>query len=331
MANMRTIAPLLLSVAFATPVFAQAPKADAKPSKVDPESPLIVDGAITVDAGDIDAYLLRVPPERRNDVKTSYDRVVNIADGVFVPRSIAARAKAAGLDKDPIVQRRLQQVQDSVLADLYMQKLDRDAVAVNLEQRARELYLADQAKFVKPESVSIQHILIDTKGRTQEMALEKARDIYERATSGKEDFLALAGRYSDDPDKKRNGGDLGASAPGSFVAPVRDAIARMKTQGEISPPIESEFGYHVVRFMGRTPQEKLKFEDVKEGLIKAESERLQKQRFEGLIQDVRSSPTVVTNRANVEALVVPIDREAVRRAHDAAAAAAAADAKKPAK
>lgn len=310
---MRVLSPLILAVTLAFPAFAQAPK-------VALDTPLIVDGNVTVDAGDLEAALLRAPPERRNDVRTSYDRVASIADGIFVTRSLAERARTAGLDKDPVIQRRLKQAQEAALADLYMQKLETETASVDLEQRARELYRADQAKFVRPEHVSLQHILIDLKGRTREMALERARDIYQRATSGKEDFLALAGRYSDDPDKKRNGGDLGFNSPNSFVPPVRDALNKMKVKGEISEPIESEFGYHLVRYMDRQPAEPQKFEAVRSSIIRAERERLQKQRLDAVVQEIRSSPTVVVNRANVDSLVIPIDHEALKRAQEAAAA-----------
>ncbi len=304
---MRTLQYMILGAALASPVFAQVPK-------VPFDTPLIVDGDVKVDAGDVEGILLRVPEERRADFRTSYDRLAGAADSIFVARSLAGKARAAGLDKDPAVQKRLQQVQEELLADLYVQKVVKENRITNLDQRALELYKADQAKFVKPEHVYVQHILINLNGRTKQQALERAAEVARQAKAKPDDFLALAGTYSDDPDMKRNRGDLGFSNVKSFVPPVREALAKMKTKGEVSDPIESEYGYHVFKFIDRQPEAPVKFDVVKPQIVKAERERLENQRRESLVQDVRASPTVTTYRDNVESLVVKIDPDLIKRA-----------------
>ena len=287
-----------------------------------PETPVIVDGNIKVDAADIEGYMIRVPQNRRGEVRASYDRVLAIADNLFVARSLAAKARAAGIDKDIAVQRRLQQAQEAVLADAFVQSLEKSAPKPNLEQRARELYVADQAKYVTLEQVHVEHILIGLNGRTREMAEERAKKVYEEATTGKEDFLALAARLSDDPDKKRNGGDMGYNSNQTFVAPLAKRIAAMSRKGEISEPVESQFGFHIVRFIDRKKAEPIKFDDVKHSIVAAELDRLAKKRNEELIAQIRSSPTATIYRDKVEALVTPVGDILPK-----ASAKAAADAK----
>jgi parvulin-like peptidyl-prolyl isomerase len=283
-----------------------------------PETPIIVEGALTVDAADIEGYFLRIPPERRAEIRGSKDRIATIADNIFIARSLAAKARALGLDKDITVQRRLTQVQDGVLADLYMQHVEKNAPAPNLEPRARELYISNTARFTVPEQVHVQHLLVGLNGRTREMAEERARQIYEEAKSGKEDFLALAARLSDDPDKKRNGGDMGYGSPSGFVAPLSKRIATMTTKGEISEPVESHFGFHIVRFMDRQKERVRPFEDVKKSIIAEEKERLAKKRSEEVVTQLRSSSTVIVNLDKLEALVNPIDDVLSRAAAEGA-------------
>lgn len=306
---------VLLSAALA------AATVSAAPAKLPAHTPLVVNGPIVVDSTDFEGNMLRIPENKRDEVRMSYDRVATIVDNMFIARSLAARAREAGLDKDPAVQKRLQQVQDGVLADLYAQKIEREAVIGDLEQRAREIYLADRAKFVTSEEVHIQHILVNLSGRTRETALERARKALAEAKAG-EDFLAVATRWSDDPDKNRHGGDLGYSSPKTFVAPVRKAIETMKTKGEIVGPIESEFGFHILRFVDRKLPVQLKYEDVAKGIIESERDRLRKQRLEAVISEVRSSPSVVVHRQNVEKLVVPVDPAMVQRAIEEKSSAA---------
>ena len=89
---------------------------------------------------DFEGNMLRIPESRRDEVRMSYDRVATIVDNMFIARSLAARAREAGLDKDPAVQKRLQQVQDGVLADLYVQKVEKEVPRANLDAaRARTL------------------------------------------------------------------------------------------------------------------------------------------------------------------------------------------------
>jgi peptidyl-prolyl cis-trans isomerase C len=302
----------LLAATLALPVAA---------ASLPPETPIVVDGAVKVDAGDIEGFIQRIPAERRAEARASSERIASYADALFIARSLAAKAREAGLDKDPLVQRRLVQAQDSVLADLYLQHVDKSAPMLDLEVRARELYNGDPARFTSPEHVYVQHLLVGLNGRTREMAEERARKIYEEAKSGKEDFLALAARMSDDPDKKRNGGDLGYNSPTRFVEPLAKQIASMSAKGEISPPVESHQGFHIVRFVDRKKAALAPFEDVKRGIIAVERDRIAKKRHEDVLGTIRGSSTVTVHRANVDALVVPID--------DVLSRAAAADAGKP--
>jgi parvulin-like peptidyl-prolyl isomerase len=224
----------------------------------------------------------------------------------------ALKAGELGLDKDPAVQARLVQVRELLLADLFFQNLDKTATIPDLEPRARELYKADPARFTTSEHVNVQHIIISFNKRTQEMALERASQARAEAlTSGtKEGFLAVAAKFNDDPDRKRHGGDLGLMGPKSFPEPIAQAIARMKTRGEISQPIETEQGYHLVRFEERKPGELLPFAAVASKLMEAERERILKERRTAQINDVRGSKTVIVHRANVESMVVPFDAAA---------------------
>ena len=131
--------------------------------------------------------------------------------------------------------------------------------------------------------------------------------MHAQAVSGKEDFLALAARYSDDPGKKRNGGELGYNAPTAFVDSVNKAIAGMSKPGEISEPVESHMGFHIIRFVDRRKARQMTFDEVKKDIIGAEKDRLSKKRHEDLLQEVRGSKTVTVHRSNVEALVTPMD------------------------
>src|SRR5688572_27545496 len=140
--------PLAMLAVLSLPTLANAP--------LPPDTPVIVDGSVKVDAGDIEGFIQRIPTERRAEARASTERIATYADALFVARSFAAKAREAGIDKDPIVQRRLVQAQDALLADLYLQHVDKSAPIPNLEARARELYNGELARYTTSEQVYVQ-------------------------------------------------------------------------------------------------------------------------------------------------------------------------------
>jgi len=271
------------------------------------DTPLVTDPPLKVDAGDFDAALTRVPQDKRAEFRTSYDRVAGMIDNVYVARVLAAKARAEGLDKDPIVQRKLAQAQEAVLADLYLQHFDKQIEATNLDARAKELYEADRSKYMKPAAVHLQHLLVDLKGRTPEMAQLRAQKAYEEAKSGAS-FADLVVKYSDDSAGVPQGGDVGWVAVSQVPSTVSAEVAKLQNPGDVTPPIRTGNGYEIVRLVERRKQEPMTFEEAKKAIVAGEQARLERERREELVRNIRSSKTVVVDTKNVEALVIPVEK-----------------------
>lgn len=89
-----------------------------------------------------------------------------------------------------------------------------------------------------------EHILVSNKERSKDEALAFAKEIHQRIIDG-EDFSALAKEHSDDLGSGKEGGKLGWVSPGVTVAPFEKAMDELKP-GEMSPPVESQFGWHII-------------------------------------------------------------------------------------
>ena len=95
-----------------------------------------------------------------------------------------------------------------------------------------------------------RHILVQpSEIRTENQAEQLINTIYERLTSG-EDFKQLARQYSEDPGTKMDGGELGWSNPGDYDPAFEQTLNATKI-GELSKPVKSSFGWHVIEVMDR--------------------------------------------------------------------------------
>ncbi|WP_125154112.1 peptidylprolyl isomerase [Clostridium rectalis] len=110
----------------------------------------------------------------------------------------------------------------------------------------------------KPSKFHAWHILVKTE--------EEAKKVKERLNKG-EDFAKVAKEVSTDPGSKESGGDLGSVEYSQFVKPFSDAVVKLN-KGEISDPVNSKFGYHIIKVIDKDPVSFKKFDTVKEQIKK---------------------------------------------------------------
>ena len=118
----------------------------------------------------------------------------------------------------------------------------KDYVAKPENQKSLEaMYTENYAKYNQAEEVKARHILI--KGEDDAKALEKIKALKAKVNAG--NFGSIAGKESEDPTGKTNGGDLGWFARGRMVPEFEDVAFKMN-KGQISEPIKTQFGYHII-------------------------------------------------------------------------------------
>lgn len=128
------------------------------------------------------------------------------------------------------------------------------------EQELQNYYEENKATFNLPERVKASHILLKSKDVE---TLTLIADLKHRAESG-EDFAELAKEYSECP-SSASGGDLGTFAKTDMV-PEFSEVAFNTAEGQISEPVLTDFGYHIIYVKEKLPEEILSFENVKENI-----------------------------------------------------------------
>lgn len=115
-------------------------------------------------------------------------------------------------------------------------------------------------RYTTTERRRASHILVES-GSDDAAAKKKAEQLAARAKAG-EDFAKLARENSDDPGSKAQGGDLGWATRESFVKAFADALFGM-SRGEIRGPVQTEFGYHIIRLDGVEEGHQRSFDEVR--------------------------------------------------------------------
>lgn len=130
----------------------------------------------------------------------------------------------------------------------------------------KKFFEQNQRQFGIAESRQASHILIAADKSAGDDAKQKARALAENiAAEVKKNparFAELAKKHSQDPGSAAKGGDLGSFSRGSMVKAFDDAVFGMKS-GEISAPVESEYGYHIIRVTGITPGQMRTFDEAR--------------------------------------------------------------------
>ncbi|WP_041360714.1 SurA N-terminal domain-containing protein [Methylococcus capsulatus] len=133
------------------------------------------------------------------------------------------------------------------------------------EEELRNFYEEQKAGFTTEERRKVSHILVTVdpaKPEDEAAALAKIRQIRERLLKG-EDFAKLAKETSDDRVSAEKGGDLGVVTKGG-MEPNFEKAALALSQGEVSEPVRTSFGYHLIKVTELTPATTKPYEQVKD-------------------------------------------------------------------
>jgi peptidyl-prolyl cis-trans isomerase D len=166
--------------------------------------------------------------------------------------------------------------------------LDKASVAAGIavsDQAVADYYAANAAKFGRPEQRSASHILIavdkNADAATRAKAKAKATELYQILQKSPERFAELARTQSQDPGSAAQGGSLGSFARGMMVKPFEDAVFGMKPH-EILGPVESDFGYHIIRLDGIQPAKVAPLNEVRAEVV----DELRKQQAQKLFANM---------------------------------------------
>ncbi len=241
---------IILFSCFVTPVFSADLVSDNSNNKVDNV--------------DVDVLLEVAPVKQQKDLLNNKKNLEKQLEQAYIKKALAKIAKEEGLDKAPKNAARLQAIIDNAL---FMLKLDavKHSSKKDFTKYAKQLYHANKAKYKVEERIDAAHILVSHHKSTEAKALAKAKKIRKELLSGA-DLATLALRDSDDKSVKKNKGQLGKFTKKQLVKEFTEVAFAMKP-GDISEPVKTSFGYHIIKLNKKIPAGYLSFEEAKNQII----------------------------------------------------------------
>ncbi|RIX99224.1 peptidylprolyl isomerase [Aureimonas flava] len=263
--------------------------APAAPAPVAPDTVLVTVGDAKITQADLEAagadlgsQFAQLPPDQR--------RLATLAALIDI-RALAAKGEAEKLADDPETARRIAFLRERALHNAYFEK---HGIAAITDAEVRARYDQEVAAMKPVEEVHAKHILVPTK--------EEAEAVVKELDAGK-DFDALAAEKSTGPTGPQ-GGDLGFFGPGQMVPAFETAAYALEPGTYTKEPVQTQFGWHVIKVLEKRPQQPPAFEQVADQVRQV----VMREKYVDLVQAARAEEGVTYEDPALKAQVETMEK-----------------------
>ena len=226
----------------------------------------ITEADLAFAAEDIGADLNQIPPDQL--------RAVLLAQMIDL-KLMAQAGDAQGLKDDPLYSLRLNYLSDRALRRVYTKVAITDEITA---EAIKAEYDKQVAAIPDEDEVHARHILVSTEDDAKAIKAE---------LDGGADFVALAKAKSIEPNAAQSGGDLGYFKRAVMVKPFADAAFAMEV-GAISDPVQTQFGWHIIKVEDRRPAAKPTLEQMSQQI----GQQLYVAKYRALFDQLRQAATI---------------------------------------
>ncbi len=246
-----------------------------------------------IEDGEIVARINGSPLYEENLLVVKDNLGAEVPEGRLVSRMVelrllANKAREQGLDGDARTRARIQNAIDNQLANAYLSHFVAELEIS--EDDLRDAYGDVEAEYAEDIQHRARHILVESE--------ETARDILAQLEEGAS-FEELAGEHSTDPGSAEEGGDLGWFNLDQMVAPFAEKVASLESGETAAEPVETRFGWHVVRLEDTRQTPAPSFEDLRPEL----EDHVRRQQVNDMIAELRAEANVEILADDVHSII----------------------------
>jgi len=214
----------------------------------------------------------KIPADIRSATLRDRTRLKTVLNTLLLNEQLAAAAREAGFDKGKIVRDRMKLAADAELGNAWLQHYVEMQPPADYEELAREYYELHKDGMMSQPRIDVSHILISSKKHSEEEAKALADKVGTELKANPAAFDDYVVKYSEDPSAVSNKGQFKNVKKGDMVKAF-EAVAYKLKPGDISAPVKTEYGFHIIRLDKYIAPRQLTFDEVRQQLIEQERKK----------------------------------------------------------
>ncbi|MDD5491079.1 MAG: peptidylprolyl isomerase [bacterium] len=242
-------------------------------------------GSKVITSIDFTERLKQLPPQYQALIRADEDKKTML-DALVKEQLIVQEAKERNLDKEKTIQAKINTIVDQILLEEMIKRV-RESQLKPSEAEAKNYYDQHKNEFAGPERVKVAHILVKEKAQADQVLAQLKKGA---------DFSQLAKEFSIDSSSSKAGGVMEYFGKGEMVPDFEKGAFALTTPGQISEPVKTAFGYHIIKLIDKKAAGEKSFEEAK-----AEVERtVEKNKFDQWLESLKKKWHVKINYENLK-------------------------------
>jgi peptidylprolyl isomerase len=227
-------------------------------------------GEVELRSSELMAVLEAQPPEARRQLAADPAAMERLVRSELMRKAVLGEARQKGWDKRAELQPLIERARDQVIVGSFMGTVARPADGYPSEDEIRQFYEANKAQLIAPAQFQLAQIFLPVaegadKAKAEE-AKKKIGELSARMGKSGADFAKLAKENSAHKESAEKGGELGWFSEERMVPEIRQAVAGL-AKGEVSPPIKTAAGWHLIKLLDKKPAGTRALSDIRANLV----------------------------------------------------------------
>ncbi len=228
---------------------------------------------VNITENDVNAIIARYPQDKRGFLTTEQGKR-QLLNEIVSFELMYHFGREMNLENSEEYQAQIAAMKKELLTTVTINKVLSEVTVT--DEEVKKVFEANKDSYQEPPMVSAKHILVDSE--------DKAENILNEIKSEAISFEEAASRYSSCPSKEQ-GGNLGQFSQGMMVPEFEEAAFQMEV-GEISAPVQTQFGWHLIKLEDKTPATNRSFEEVQHQVMQQLIQERQNQKFAQLVKEL---------------------------------------------
>jgi len=261
-------------------------------------------GSLEVQRGDVENMLNALPPQARADVKANRAIAERLVRSQLADKALLQQAQTQNWAQRPEVKAQIDAATKEIVFRSYLTSVSAVPADYPSDKELQAVYDQTKGQMVKPAQYRVAQIFIPAPANDAKAVADgrkSATDIAKQAQGPKADFTALMKKYSKDP-SAQTGGDTGLIPLNQLLPEMRPVVGKLK-KGDVSAPVQSGQGFHVLKLVDMTPQATPTLAEVRDSLRNAMRQKRQQDAAAAYLQGLLSNQTVTVDGPALNAVV----------------------------